>query len=483
LNRLNKNRIQVQIVWYLLGVSLPALTLLARSPIYTRIYSPETYGYYTLIYITYAYISSFLFQWITSGSWRYFLKYDKKGELSIYSRIISNLYFISGILLFLISLTWCLVTRDSFAQEMITYGFVYALTNELLNTLLVPMRIKDKAKQYNLIIALKAILSFVLLIYLTFQLQFGIVSFFIAPTVFNLLLIGALLIFTKRKKAHKPKTYRLHLYRFLKYGISTLLFNTGIFLLISSDRYLINFFSGHSDVGIYNQTYNIAQLSIAALFTAINAAFNPKLINSLTTNPSGSNNTLNNSFYLALYISLPFVVIFSVFSKEIAILLLGPEFRILWSYLPFIFFSAFLFGLSHFATIKLKFQNKLRVLALSTVYSAILNIILNLILIPLFDYKVAAITTFISYLFLIGFVFRSAEINPFLNKKILRNSFLILGCLGLIYLLHVLFSYYLNISLNNILIAIIEGIIMVSLFFVITKRISPFRNENIKIDQ
>lgn len=463
------------------GVALPMLTLLVRSPIYTRIYTPELYGKYTLIYITFTYLSSLFYNWITSSGWRYYLKYKRQKKKEVYGRIILLLYFISTIVLFIITIIWSLRTVDLFQKKLIIYGFLFALTQELVNTLLIPMRMESKAKEFNLLSSGRAVLSFGLLLLMTFKLNFKIEAFFIAPVLVNGIILIVLIYFSRNiflNQATKlnVRLVKLHIFRFIKYGLSTFIYNTGMFLLNSADRYIILLFAGYEKVGIYNQTYNISQLSIAAIFAAINAAYNPLLLGNLDKKPNQSDTILSKSIFLAIYTSAPFVLLLSFYAKEISDILLGAEFREAHLLMPFIFMSSFLSGLSHYASVKLKFLNKLKELIIAAVLASLINILSNLILVYFINYRVAAYTTLFSYTLMFIYLFVKSGINPFRYSEFNFQALRLIIILALISFVHFgIRALNVFAGINEVYFSIGEGVVLLFIFCLGTWHFSPYR--------
>lgn len=367
---------------------------------------------------------------------------------------------------------------DLLLKKLIIMGGVYVFTNELFNTLLVPTRLEGKANYYNTLNSIRAALSFMLLIAFTFIGNHQIEAFFFAPLTVNL---GMILFLIKKPLQYFrifPSTFFLrHSMRFIKFGSGNLLYNVGIFLLVSSDRYIIALFESNSTVGIYNQTYNIGQITITALFTIILAALNPVVIPSLEKNPLKSNNLLYSGLYSVFYIVTPFVLMGSFFSYEITVLLLGESFREAWQIIPVILLSTLFAGCNHFAVVKLKFLNKLNALFLSALGASLINIGLNLLLIPIWGYKIAAFTTLVSYVGLLIALFKLADLNPIENKNIRKNFLRILVALLLISLIHYTTKGFAIYKDNLVINAIIKSIIYIIVFYLLTHRYFPFNEE------
>jgi O-antigen/teichoic acid export membrane protein len=186
LKELQSKSIVTDAFWYFVGAMIPMLVLFIRSPIYTRIFTPAEYGYYSLVNITFTYLSSLSFAWLTNCAWRYYLQYKNNNRIDNYNQILSVLFICSSIILFLISIIWVFITDNQLLRRLIIYGYIYFSTNELITFAVVPIRIEGKARKYNIINSARAIISFGLLLSLTFIAHIGIDAFFLAGAIVNL---------------------------------------------------------------------------------------------------------------------------------------------------------------------------------------------------------------------------------------------------------------------------------------------------------
>jgi O-antigen/teichoic acid export membrane protein len=120
-----------------------------------------------------------------------------------------------------------------------------------------------------------------------------------------------------------------------------------------------------------------------------------------------------------LLAGLPLVVYLSLFSKEISNVLLGQDFREAFEIMPFIFFAAFLQGLSNFYELRMKFSAKMRLLGIVFVIVAVFNLLFNLLVVPEFGYFWAAFSTALSFvLMLMYFSYR----DPVLLSSLRRHK-------------------------------------------------------------
>ena len=91
-------------------------------------------------------------------------------------------------------------------------------------------------------------------------------------------------------------------------------------------------------------------------------------------------------------------MLITIFSLEIATLLLGMPFRDGHTIMPIILAGASVWGLSMLVHKGLELQEKTGVMLGLVMVSATINIVLNLLFVPEYGYQAAAVTTFVSYL-------------------------------------------------------------------------------------
>ena len=455
--------------WYLLGTLIPMGVGFFKTPIFTRYFTPEEYGYLGLITITFSYFSIFLYSWLASCLWRYYNAYKNKNDLK---NLYSNLFFIylgASIVLLIIAGIWYATAENPLVKQLIVLSFFLYFIKEFIGLYLIVIRLEGKALTYNLIHSGRAVLSFGLLYVMTFVYHQRITSVLLSSIYIDIVVLIFILLFVRKNLAFSIRSIsRKTLMVLYRFGSIGLIANFCFLLISSSDRYIIALFCTVDDVGIYNQVYNISQLSVVALVTVFFNTVNPKLNKELEVNFEGSNQLSSNYLFVLLLFGLPIITYFSLFSKQIAYVLLGEEFRGGYTIMPYVFISAFLYGLFLFIEIKFKFAEKLKDIAIGMIIASIINVGLNFIFIPMYGYKWAAITTFISYLFLFLYFYIQDSLgflkNPHFVKKVIFSLLILLTQVIIDLTLRSFYSI-------NIWYTILEGII----FFVIYLGI--FKNE------
>lgn len=455
--------------WYLLGTLIPMGVGFFKTPIFTRYFTPEEYGYLGLITITFSYFSIFLYSWLASCLWRYYNAYKNKNDLM---DLYSNLFFIylgASIVLLIIAGIWYATAENPLVKQLIVLSFFLYFIKEFIGLYLIVIRLEGKALSYNLIHSSRAVLSFGLLYIMTFEYHQRITSVLISSIFVDIAVLLFILLFVRENLAFSIRSIsRKTLMVLYRFGSIGLIANFCFLLISSSDRYIIALFCTVDDVGIYNQVYNISQLSVVALVTVFFNTVNPKLNKELEVNFEGSNQLSSNYLFVLLLFGLPIITYFSLFSKQMAYVLLGEEFRGGYTIMPYVFISAFLYGLFLFIEIKFKFAEKLKDIAIGMVIASIINVVLNFVFIPMYGYKWAAITTFISYLFLFLYFYLQDSLgffqNPHFVKKIIFSLLILLAQVIIDLTLRSFYSI-------DVWYTILEGII----FFVIY--LGVFKNE------
>ncbi len=476
------DRIRKDLLWYVAGAFMPMAVLLLRSPVFTRVFSPEEYGQYTLVYLIFLYLSALKLEWIRTSIWRYYLKYKKRGIIKRFHHAVSAFFIISAASILLVTAIWFLLTPNNNIKPLILFGAANLLTQELITILMITHRIEGRSGFYNIVNSTRTAGGFILLLILTFGLDFGISAFFLAPAVVN----AAFLVFLLYRSSFTlfpdfSVIARNDLKRFVNYGFAGTLTMLATFLLISSDRWIINHFHGLDKTGIYNQTYMLGQMSIMAIITVLNAAFNPYLINNIEKNKKSTDTYVSNTFRWYFYIIFPMAVYISLYAQEIATLLLGPDFREAWHIIPLIAFGFMLDGLCHFSSIKLKFFNRLRLLYLGVFIATMVNLSLNLYLIPRMAYTIAAYTTLFSYLVLFVFYYLSASSNYLHTPKNRKFLLVIAGIMVAQVLIHIIVKPYLP-AYHPFILAGAEFVVFALLYFALTYPLSPFKEKTLEND-
>ena len=183
----------------------------------------------------------------------------------------------------------------------------------------------------------------------------------------------------------------------LKYSSPLVIINLLNVLISSSDIFIIKVLLSSEDLGHYSFTYRTAELIMITLANFIILTFYPSLIK--IYNSQGilkARLKLSNYFHIQLIISFPFLLLITVFSEEI----LGAFFKnyINSGYLFSLnLIGTFLFSLTFYTNKPYELSKNMKNLLKVVTLCALINISLNILLIPLIGVVGASFSTIASY--------------------------------------------------------------------------------------
>ena len=184
----------------------------------------------------------------------------------------------------------------------------------------------------------------------------------------------------------------------LLFGIPLIPSSIVWWLVASSDRYMITYFLGIPAAGVYSVGYGLGIL-IQTLVMPIDMAVTPALAKLFDNNDYDNVKLyLQNSIHLYLLFAIPAFFGLSVLSHPILLIMSTSEIAS-GAYLitPIVAAGAFCWGCYNFLVKSLILEKRTPLLASVWSIAAILNIVLNIIIIPIWGIIGAAATTFLAY--------------------------------------------------------------------------------------
>ncbi len=170
-----------------------------------------------------------------------------------------------------------------------------------------------------------------------------------------------------------------------------------LWIIHVSDRYLVSYFLGVAAAGIYSAAYTIADYSIF-IMSPLGIVLYPTIIKSYEEGKiSETRRYLKFSLRYFMMIAIPSAFGLSMLAQPLLSLLTSPEFVAGKTIVPFVAFGAVFFGLYQICLYIIYLANRTHLTLRLLGIAAILNIVLNLLLIPIMGVVGAAIATFIAY--------------------------------------------------------------------------------------
>lgn len=284
----------------------------------------------------------------------------------------------------------------------------------------------------------------------------GINGYFTSYIVANLIASIFLIIKAKIYKDIKISLYnKVYLKEFIKYSIPLIPNSLSWWIINVSDRFLIKIFSGYSNLGIYSIANKIPQI----LNTFYGLFFKAWQISSIKE--LGKEDT--EKFYgeIFKYISKVMFTIGICIVLGINIIfyiLIGDEFKDAINYVPILVLAIIFFTLASFlGTIYTAYKKSKNILK-STIISALINIAVNIALMPFFGAIVACFSTLVSYVFL--FIYRYFDSRQFMRLNIDSKDLITSSIIFLLMTVNIsIFKLSLNTFIINLVLFIVYLII------------------------
>lgn len=383
-------------LWYTIcNVCLKGIALLA-TPIFTRILTKEQYGEYALFQSWYSIISIFatlnLFQSVYSKGLLIYEEREKKFTSSLLGLSTTLTLAIMGIYL----------VNVRFWQNIfeIPISLMLAMFVELIAMSAIEFwgareRFDFKYKKYVIVSLTTTMLSVVLGIISVLMVDTYKVEARVFADVFSKALFGVPIYIYIIMHGKKVISKEFWIYA-LKFNIPLIPHFLSTFVLNQADRIMIGKMEGDDKAAIYSIAYTIATMMILVV-TAINNSIVPYIYKMIKAKKYERIKT-NTAMIFVLVGALSIVTM--MFAPEVIYLFAGAEYYdAIWIVPPVAASVYFIFVYSMFSTVEYYYQ-KTGLMALASMVSAGVNILLNYIFIKMFGYFAAGYTTLVSYILL-----------------------------------------------------------------------------------
>jgi len=383
---------------YVVARGLPGIINFLALIIYTRLLSPEQYGLYALVIAGIGLVQIIYFQWLGLCLAR-FLPANRSAPEDFLSEI-KFLFIILALGFICVSLiVVCFLWSDSVWRNLMVFAVPVCLCSAWFELNLFYATTALKPKLYGRINLTKAILSLLLGASLAY-LGVGVY----APLFGLLLGMGTGIFVFRRKlwvmiKPKPPNSARMK--SLLQYGIPLAINLALTWVVTSSDRFLLGLMLGVDVGGQYAVGYDLAQYSVGMLLMIVNLAAYPLVIQVFERDGTeAARIQLRQNGVILTSIALLSASFLAVLAPLFGDLLVGSAYKnATIKILPWIAFAAALTGLkSYYFDVAFLLGKATKKLVWISLCGALLNIVLNIICIPLYGILGAVYATVVTYI-------------------------------------------------------------------------------------
>jgi O-antigen/teichoic acid export membrane protein len=251
--------------------------------------------------------------------------------------------------------------------------------------------------------------------------------------------LSLLIILYKNKILLKDFSFQLFK-KSLSYGLPLMGLEFLNHILTYADRYFINYYIGSERLGIYTVAYNLTSYLTNILLLPISLAIMPVLLESWSKKgPDETKLFLSKSLQYTLLLVFPVIVGFIIIRYDLIILLASSKYLESQRIIPFITLGVSFYILSNIFNAGLIIFKKTKIIMIFAGIASLINIGLNMILIPRFDLMGAAYATAISYFCFLIFIIISGWFYLSFKIKYMEIT------------LYFIFSIVMAIIVNNII--------------------------------
>lgn len=390
-------------------------------PLYTNVLTTKEYGTIDLVITICTIAVPILTLNIMEGIMRFNLdEKSNKNKITKIGILILGYGVVIGLILIPISQRFNQISHLS----LLIYFYVIASASSQI--FLADLRGKELLLQYSIGNVLNTFLIAVLNILFLLIFKLGLLGYLLAYAISNLVISIYAIAVGKGYLAISENIDIVKMREMLKYSIVLIPNSFMWWIMNSSDHIMVTSMIGVAANGIYAISYKLPTL--ISTFTGIfNQAWSYSAIkeNGSTDEEKYNNSVLNHMISIVMLIGVAMMVIIKPFLK----IYVQENYFEAWKYTPFLIIGCVYLTLGTFMSTSYTVHKDSKGYLISGSFGALINIILNFVLIPIIGVYGAAIATCLSYIFV--FIFRVFHTRKYIHYHVLTKE-LIIGTVALI---------------------------------------------------
>lgn len=413
-------------------------------PIYTSILTPTEYGIYDLIITVTTFLLPIITLLMEESMFRFLIDCSNNEEKKkIISQAVLYITIATSIFLILASIVGTTFDISYIVLSVINIFtcIIVALRNALLRGL-------EKIKLYTISNFIISVVTILLNIVFIVVFRWGIYGLICGSIVSNIIL--TIILFVKLK-IYKYVSFRTSdgelLKEMIKYSLPLVPNSLSWAVVNLSDRVVISTFMGTAANGIYSMAYKFPNL-INTIYGFFYTAWKESSAKAIKDEDKVEffNNIYKMLSNVMLSVSIGIVVCMPLFFD----LFIKEAYSEAYLYVPILVISMYYNNMAGYYGGIFSGYKDTKIMGLTTILGAIINLVVNLLLIKFIGIYAAALSTLISCMFI--YYYRKYKVKQYIE---LKDNFNILGVTILII---TLFLYYIN---DNLIIKILNFVVVV----------------------
>lgn len=469
-NKIERMSLFKNTVIYTIGRMLPQVAGFILLPLYTKYLTPKEYGIVEAM-ITLGVVMSIFFSMATERS-LFRLYYDYSQEEMKKKMVGNTVLLIFGSSTIILILVFLLSPYISMIYSDIEFNpyFVYAIITAYFTALaFIPQtlyQVQENALGFFIITALSFFVGIAFILYFLVIEKEGVIGLLKGKMIASIVMIPIYIYIINKNALLKLDMGMIK--NILAFSLPMLPALLTSWVMNMSNRVFIEQYFTLEEVGLFSIAFkinNVATILLGALFTAYNPMFY-RLANQKNQEQAKAEIKKLNNLFAILILLVCFVI--ALFSEEIVSAFLNVRYLASARYIPIMLFSTVLIQITGVYNLMIYQYKKSNVIMMIYIFTAIISVVLNFLVVPKYSsFGAAWVTVITSTVILILTVFYAKK-SYYIP---LQKNFIILSLLmggGVL-----VFDYFIDKSMIYLVLKII--FILGIIFYLYNKKIKNIR--------
>ena len=476
-----KKKFVSDVLFYGISSGLISLFGLITLPILTKTLSPDLYGVWVQIGVTIGLLLTCITLGFQTSVVRFLSGNEDKQRVSSLFHLMFGIVLLNGLLFVLITFFFQDVLSSFIFADVSFHRFVpltglWLMTQAIYAMNISFIRSKSKIKLLSLInichSAFQILILYLVLIVFAETLEMVLILYIITTIIFSVIIYLFEVVKTVGISI-KVDDVKNTLKDLFKFSLPFIPNGALIWILASSDRYFIVHLLSLSENAVYSVAYSLVSV-LSLFYMPFGFVAYPLLVDLWEKDQKNAvKNILEKSTRVYIFFAIPSIFGLYVLGSKLILILATSDYTvppalILWVSLGILFLGIYQINIYIIHLIKKTYYT-----TIIFFIAAVINIVLNYFFIKAIGIEGAAISTFISYLFLASFV-------TLLARKEVYYSFDIKFTLKCIFASLIMFFVIQQVAISSIFMMLLSILLGAGLYLILTIILRCFTQEDIK---
>ncbi len=382
-----------QTILYFVTIAVSQGLSFLLLPVVTHYLSPQEYGDYALALSVSSLIDTFASSWVRNLSFRLFYQARAMERTRAFFLSIAVLQAVLVLVLYVPTALILGVGTHYIALPVMLAAGLAVLAGDFYAHSVSLLRAEQQAIHYSVSEISSAVIRVgIILAGLAMGIRSSSILFLASALAAGLIGLGAATVL-QRKLTGPARLDGRVMREIVRYGPASLPFSVATWGERLMDRLILDHFVTREIVGVYAANYVLADRIIGGLMAAIFLMAWPEILRSWTDHGKpAAQEAITRGLTLYLWFTTGPALFIAVFHKDVG-RLLGPAYREGSEIMPFIVAATWMHGFAGYLNRHLELNLRFATLSSVVVGGAVVNLLMNLILIPRLGIQGAALAT------------------------------------------------------------------------------------------